>query len=86
MWSAHTIVYKRSSRLQGLHSGVWARACVASSPENRVSLRGVEVTLCGPHTSPNVDVLPLTRKKLREYILVSSLGYPFLTYIIVLVS
>jgi hypothetical protein len=30
--------------------------------------------VCDPNTSPNADVLPLTRKELREIILVSPCG------------
>ena len=77
MWSAPTSCTRGRCRLQGHHSEE-----VNSDPSWRVHRRirwavgPFEGTLSGTHTSPNVDVLPLTRKELREYILVSSLGYP----------
>jgi hypothetical protein len=47
---------------------------MACSQENKVSLRGVG-RLRVPHLS-NIDVLPLKRKELREYILVSPVSAP----------
>ena len=46
-------------------SGAWARPLWRCSQENRVSLRGVGWP-SWHHTPPNVDVLPFTRKELRE--------------------
>jgi hypothetical protein len=81
---APILCVKVSCCLQGHHLVERELTFVACSPENRVSFVAL-VAFVVPYLS-NVDVLPVTRKELQEYILVLRLLLSFtctFTYIVI---